>query len=305
MTTPYIYFDNRKTLPNWFITILNFIPSSQKVYVLSNCTKPAKIENKKNVKFIKLAELDYQDEYTRFIKIYKHLSTHTENFELACFERYFALNSCMAKFKLDSAWHLDTDVLPTSGLDKYSQFDLVFSAPYEDLSVASAHTAKFSKRGIESFIHFLLHSFYQKNLSHLETTYLERLTKGLLGGITDMTAIAYWLRTLETDSWYNSFGNVFLDMRINHIFAMLESEFLLNQNAIRNSIYILRLNPHSVEVKFRQKTLRYASVHFQGHYKNLIPIFFTFKYLVGNLKLFLLLTKIVVKTRKELNLNFI
>jgi len=299
MITPYIYFDNRETLPNWFIKILKFIPESQTVFVLTNSTKSTKIANKKNIKFIKLLELDYQHEYVKFTKIYKHLSTHTESFELACFERYFALNSCMSKFGLHSAWHLDTDVLPTNGLDKYSQFNLVFSAPYEDLSVASAHTAKFSKNGIESLIYFLLNFFYQKNLSNLETIYSERLTKGLLGGVSDMTAIAYWLRTLESNSWYNSFGNVLFDMRINHIFAMLESDFLLKDNSIKKSIYILRLKPHSIEIKFHQKKLRYASVHFQGHHKNLISIFLTFKYLIGNSKIFLILIKIIFKLNKN------
>jgi hypothetical protein len=300
MQTPFVYFDNREKLPSWFIRILKFIPKSQTVFVLTNSVKSTKIINNANIKFVKLSELDYQDKYSKFTKIYKHLSSHTELFELACFERYFAINSCMSKFELHAAWHLDTDVLPTSGLNLYSEFNLVFSSPYKDLSVASAHTAKFSKKGIESLINYLLNSFYQENLPNLETIYLDRKSKGLLGGITDMTAIAYWLRTLEPSSWYNSFDNVRSDMRINHIFAMLETDFFSKEHSVKQGIYMIKLKPYSIEVKSSQKTLRYASLHFQGHYKNLVPTLLTLKYLIGNLKIFLILIKIIVKIKKEL-----
>jgi hypothetical protein len=302
MKTPYVYFDNRETLPSWFIKILRFIPESQTVFVLTNSTKSAKIANKTNIKFIKLLELDYQHEYAKFTKIYKHLSTHSESFELACFERYFALKACMSKMKLESAWQLDTDVVPTNSLNIYSKFELIFSTPYKDLSVVSAHTAKFSKAGIENLVSYLLNIFYQQNTNELERIYIERVSKGLLGGITDMTAVGYWLRTLKSGSWYNSFGNEYLGMRINHVFGNLEHDLSLASNGYTKSLVLIHLMPSVVILKTPNKTLHYANMHFQGHYKNLIPILIDLKFLIGNSKVFLSLTKVLAKIKITINI---
>jgi len=300
MKTPYVYFDNRETLPSWFIKILRFIPESQTVFVLTNSTKSAKIANKTNIKFIKLLELDYQHEYAKFTKIYKHLSTHSESFELACFERYFALKACMSKMKLESAWQLDTDVVPTNSLNIYSKFELIFSTPYKDLSVVSAHTAKFSKAGIENLVSYLLNIFYQQNTNELERIYIERVSKGLLGGITDMTAVGCWLKTLKTDAWYNSFDNEFLGIRINHIFGNLDHDLSLRSNSLQKSLILLNFKANLIVLKSPNNTLKYASMHFQGHYKNLIPIFLGTKFLIGNSDFFLFLTKAIVKVNKEI-----
>jgi hypothetical protein len=302
MITPYIYFDNRETLPNWFIKILKFIPESQTVFVLTNSTKSTKIANKKNIKFIKLLELDYQHEYVKFTKIYKHLSTHTESFELACFERYFALNAFMSKFQYVSAWQLDTDVVPTISLDKYSEIELIFSTPYKDLLAVSAHTAKFSQVGIQSLVNYLLNNFYQDNFKELENFYVERITKGLLGGVTDMTAVGYWLRTLKSGSWYNSFGIEYLGMRINHVFGNLEHDLSLASNGYTKSLFLIHLKPSVVILKTPNKTLHYANMHFQGHYKNLIPILIDLKFLIGNSKVFLSLTKVLAKIKITINI---
>lgn len=297
MVTPYVYFDNREVLQGWFIKILRFIHESKTVYVITNSSKPTKIMNKTNIKFISISELDYQENYTKFVEKYKHLSTNSKTFELACFERYFALDAFMSKFQYISAWQLDTDVVPTISLDKYSEIELIFSTPYKDLLAVSAHTAKFSQVGIQSLVNYLLNNFYQDNFKALEDFYVERITKGLLGGVTDMTAVGYWLRTLKPGSWYNSFGNEYLGMRINHVFGNLEHDLSLASNGYTKSLFSIHLKPSVVILKTPNKTLHYANMHFQGHYKNLIPILLNLKFVTGNSKVFLSLTKVIAKIK--------
>ena len=158
MGIPLVFFDNRNSLQDWFIRILHAISPTQTVYILTNSKPPLNLKSKRNLIFIGLANIDYRVKFDLFREAYVHLSTHDVEFELACFERYFAINVFMNDVNLDSIWHLDTDILPTTGLEAFSEFEMVFSSPYDDQSVISAHTSKFSKEGLNEFINYLNYS---------------------------------------------------------------------------------------------------------------------------------------------------
>jgi hypothetical protein len=207
----------------------------------------------------------------------------------------------MTKYKINSAWHLDTDVIPTAKLSAYLKLDLVFSNPYQDLSAVSAHTAKFSKIGIASFVDYLLNNFYQENSNQLAGVYHDRKSKNLLGGVTDMTAIAYWLKTLKPNSWHNSYGSEVLGIRISHAFADLENEIFSTADYPHKKFLLLRLTKKVIKLRTLDKDLKYGSFHFQGHYKNLLPFFLYGKLLFGSAEFFLFMVLAIAKIKKEFN----
>lgn len=269
------------TLPDYFIIILKNVPKDQPVFVISNANNPFSPEKYRHIQFINVNDLNYLEKFQNFKDVYVHLSTHSLEFELACFERFFALESLLEIYNIESAWHLDTDVWPTPLLHQFNGFELVFSSPYEDLSVASGHTSKFSLQNISKFTTFLTDVLYQEHLEEMTRNFSERLQKGLLGGICDMRAIAFWLRTLNSREWYNSYSNPYLETYINHYFGNLQVE-ILGKHATSSTRKIgVRTNERFFRIRLDTKVYKYASLHFQGQYKNFIPILNCFRILSG------------------------
>lgn len=294
MKVPYIFFDNRVELQPWFKRILRAIPKSQETYIITYA-RPSKDLSRENIHFLNIADLDYFPRFEMFKEKYVHLSTHSVDFELSCFERYFAIESVMEKYQLNSIWHLDTDVLPTQDLESYNKFDLVFSSPYLDNSVVSAHTSKFSYEAICEFTEFLISEFYVDSLQQLRKFYESRIERGLQGGICDMQGLAFWLQLHRQGQWLNSFGYDRNDLpQINHTIANLVEElpprtyfgpFLFSTHKKYLRLYTVGMSR------------KYATVHFQGQFKYLIPILLRFGFLVGNSKLLLLQTRILFKLK--------
>lgn len=296
MTIPLVFFDNRDSLQDWFIRILRVISPTQTVYILTNSKPPLDLISKKNLIFVALANIDYQEKFNQFRDVYVHLSTHDVEFELACFERYFAINKFMSTAHLDSIWHLDTDILPTNGLEAFSDFEMVFSSPYEDQSVISAHTSKFSKEGLNEFTYYLTNSFYQDNLNSLENYFQDRLNNDLSGGICDMQAIAYWLRTLPSSRWFNSFGKSHKGFRISHTLAGILKELEPNNSTLAE-VLTITYTSDCLKVKRRNQRVYFATMHFQGQYKFLINFFLQSRIIVGSPKHLLFYTRVTVKAR--------
>ena len=289
---PYVFFDNRRNFQSWFLQILSVIPADQEVFVLSNATPPIHITRTKNLKFVQLSDLDYLKKFKNFERSYVHLSTHEPEFELSCFERYFALEALMTKLNLDSAWHLDIDVLPTQDLARFNEFELVFSSPYSDHSVVSAHTSKFSISGIRNLTDFLVRNFYTDYLDELQFFFRSRVQRGLSGGVCDMQGLAYWLRTINSNDWLNSFQNRDVEVHINHTLANIDVEFP-EINGSKNSRIAFRNG--RLQVSSKNSSRVYATLHFQGQFKFLIPYFLRFKILIGSSRCLLYQTKIATK----------
>ena len=209
----------------------------------------------------------------------------------------------MSEYELNFAWHLDTDVIPAKNLDRFSKFDLIFSKPFKNLKLASAHTARFSKIGIESLVNYLRDHFYQENFKELEKEYLEMRKKELLGGVSDMQAIGYWLSTLEPTAWFNSYQNDYLGLRISHNLARIDDELSWNQSRNNLLFLILNLGRNFTVLNLQGNHIKYVSVHFQGHHKNLIPIFINSRFLLGNSEMFQILIKAIVKAKLILRIT--
>lgn len=294
--TPYFFFDNRDELPIWFLNNLKNIPSQQLVYIVTNSSAPSHLVNKLNLKFISLKDIDYEKDFIRFRHVYKHMSTHDESFELSCFERYFVLHSLMENFGIESIWHLDTDVIPTPVLDSYSNSKLVFSSPYADLSVVSGHSSKFTIDGLNLFVQFLLEDFYQKNYVDLLGSYQIRLESGLFGGVTDMSAMAYWLRTIPRTMWLNSYSRVINGVGINHTFSNLTKEIGTLPRTFGSLVLLIRFKNRIFTISFFKVT-ELASLHFQGQYKVLMLPFLKFRFLIGTHNFIFLQTRVLMKIK--------
>ena len=292
MDIPYIFFDNREELQPWFVKILRAVSESQEIYVITRAAR-TKTLDRENIHFVNISELGYFPRFNEFKEKYVHLSTHSIDFELSCFERYFAIESLMELNQFTTIWHLDTDVFPTEHLKKYNQFDLVFSSPYADNSVVSAHTSKFSRHGINEFTEFLIHEFYADHLQVLQKFYDLRIEDGLSGGICDMQGLAFWLRIHRQGQWMNSFGYNGKDLsRINHTIANLAEELPLNKYV---GPFLVSRHEKYLQLFTLGASNAYATLHFQGQFKYLIPNFLRFRFLVGNSKSLLFQTKILVK----------
>jgi hypothetical protein len=139
--------------------------------------------------------------------------------------------------------------------------------------------------------------FYQENFKELEKQYLEMRRSGFLGGITDMTAIGFWLSTPEPNAWFNSYQNDSLGVRISHNLARIKDELSWNQNGNNKLFIILNLAGNFIVLNLLGNHIKYASVHFQGHHKNLIPIFINSRFLIGNSEMFEILIKVIVKVK--------
>ena len=260
--------------------------------MVTNASQP-RFLNRKNIHFMEISGLEYLPRFNEFKEKYVHLSTHAVEFELSCFERYFAIHALMEKHDFSSIWHLDTDVFPTEQLRLYDQFDLVFSSPYLDNSVVSAHTSRFTLEGIREFTGFLVDEFYVDHLQALRHFYNTRLAAGLLGGVCDMQGLAFWLNTYRPGQWVNSFGIESNSLpRVNHTIANISDEIFLSGK--RRMFFILNRKRY-IKVFTHRSSRRYASLHFQGQYKFLIPTFIRFGFLVGSSKILLLQTIFLVK----------
>jgi hypothetical protein len=269
---PIVFFDNRTELPDWFKWILRDIDGSVPVYVIT----PAKVSWSRklpnNIIFVTPESLDYGKSYSDFQDSYVHLSTHSSDFELACFERYFALEELMKRNRYAEAWHLDTDVWVTPSLSEIYCPGMIFSSTSKTNVPASAHTAKFTDTGITAFTSFLKSTFYQENLFELETFYRERITMQLTGGVCDMTALGYWLNRYSDQDWFNSEGFRADSLQLNHIFGDLRdtfSRFGIESSKNKKFIILTKRN-RNFELRYKKNRIKFATIHFQGHHKSLV-----------------------------------
>jgi hypothetical protein len=297
MTTPFVFFDNRFELTKYFISILKTIHPNQEIFVLTNAKKPKILWDSKQINFIQLDSLQYSARFKKFANVYEHLSTHSPDFELSCFERYFAIESFMSRYQVDEIWHLDTDVLPTQAIHLIKRGKMVFSSPYNDLSVVSAHTARFTFQGISSLNNFLLDEFYTKNLASLRAFYDARVRNGLTGGVCDMQGLSYWLRSRPSSEWQNSYGVLLDGTQLNHTLSGIHKEVtsVLKSSKLTANIFLF-FGGGGLTLIHNSGKLKFSTIHFQGQYKFLISPFIKIRFLIGSPKFLNTATKVLVKS---------
>ena len=289
MLTPLVFFDDRDHLPKYFIKILTKAKTNRKVFILSGSDLIFQNEFIENIQITK--NITYLKSLAKFKNAYVHLSSNSQDFEIACFARFFALNTFMQMNKLKNAWLLDTDVWPTQNLEIFEQVAhssdkvLILSKSRPESNAVLASCSLWNFKDVDKFCTYLSNSFYQKNFSELQHFYLENQSNSILGGVCDMTALKYWT-SRESIDYLNSYKailrNNLIPETISEIFLQISAPFgEMKEEKKNNFIVILYLrNQFFLIYKFKVFTL--ASFHFQGHSKHLINQFYYFKFLAGN-----------------------
>jgi hypothetical protein len=269
--SPIVFFDNRKHIEAWVYHILAELKFAPQVYFITNSPRRKKWSRFPNVTFLPTKDLDYKSTFEQFISSYVHLSTNSEAFELSCFERFFALNALMQRKGLTRAWHLDPDVWAKDSLidiQRAGKSQTILSRLEPRNGATSAHCAHFTGESVMQFTDFLSSQFYQRHGDALKTQFLQRISLGLRGGVTDMQALDYWLDSDDSVSWSNSETFIASHPAINH--ALVE-EFQTSNPQGKDHFRLLS-KPHDFKITFPDGSSKsFCSIHFQGMYKSLVP----------------------------------
>ena len=249
MLTPLVFFDDRDHLPKYFIKILTKAKTNRKVFILSGSDLIFQNEFIENIQITK--NITYLKSLAKFKNAYVHLSSNSQDFEIACFARFFALNTFMQMNKLKNAWLLDTDVWPTQNLEIFEQVAhssdkvLILSKSRPESNAVLASCSLWNFNDVDKFCTYLSNSFYQKNFSELQHFYLEKQSNSILGGVCDMTALTYWT-SRESIDYLNSYKailrNNLIPETISEIFLQISAPFgEMKEEKKNNFIVILYL----------------------------------------------------------------
>jgi hypothetical protein len=209
-----------------------------------------------------------------FRRIYKHMSANPYDYELFCFSRWFYVLDYMREFDIDIVLHLDSDALLFSPIERIVQwmggggYECGFSVTDQDYSsyawAASGHASLWTRKGLESFCNFILHSYRDSEYLSL---YEEKWRK--VPGICDMTALyLYWRENAET---------VFNTAKIKNG-SVIDNNFNSSRNFAADE-YKTRYGVKKVEnregkkyfMTKENKRVEVHVIHFQGWAKRYIP----------------------------------
>lgn len=219
---------------------------------------------------------DYNDEiYEKFLKLYKHMSTNTEIFELNCFKRYFILSNFMKQKKLKNVYLIDSDVLTYINYSKLNTHSKIagLCIPRDQLQfewVASPHISYWTIDGLNKFIDFII-SIYEKKLDILKEKYEYHIEYNKKGGICDMTLLYLW--SIYEKNIFNileSEDGIF-DLNLNTSNNLNKNEFKFNK--------LLRVKKFRQEngityFKSNNKYKQVNAIHFQGKSKAMMRGFY-------------------------------
>jgi hypothetical protein len=228
---------------------------------------------------ISLESISYSSAFEVFKQNYRHLSSNSKEFELACFERYFALNAAAEFLELESFWLFDTDCWPTDDIRVLEQpLEPCFSSSNSGRTI-SPHASFFPRGALISFVDFLTSELYQKHIGEL-TAHFEKLQKsGLPGGVSDMMALSIWLEKRQIQ-WTNTYNRMTFPL-ISHNFEEDFRDFRrLSVEAKIDATGHIR----TFEISIDQKKFSYANLHFQGRAKWLAYLLARYEKLDGGPK---------------------
>lgn len=229
-----------------------------------------------NVEVVQSGPERSHSHYKRFRENYFHLSPNPPAFELACFDRYFAVNEYLVRSCLNDAILSDTDVLVqpcfTTCIDQYvGGVDVMLSAldqrgrgsSYMEMS---PHFSYWTRDSLASFINFIVWCYTSsKGQELIRSTASTNQQISNRSGVSDMTLCALWVQS-EKPNFLNS-TTIIQGVTIDHNIA-LATHSEPDQFSMRLGVKQL---VHSDGIfKFRTRSGSLVSplaLHFQGRYK--------------------------------------
>lgn len=287
---PILFYDNRDKIDSNFLRILNSLEIKNDIYIITNSDFNIISNLQLRIHKIRLNQLNsYEEIKNHFLQNYTHLSQNSEKFEEACFLRYFAYKMLLDELKIEKAFLFDCDVWPTNSLNLFNSHKKSLLSPgHNSNNMISSHSSLFQSQDLVLFTNFLLNEFYQNYLEYLKQFYQQLIEDKRQGGVSDMLALNIFFRHTGRAPWsdtnYFSVDNYF----INHTFSTLPAEL----NVKENSWFLIILKKNYFLVATRKHRRRYATLHFQGHDKHLIPYLNYSRFLIGNYKIFALMIRL-------------
>jgi len=207
-----------------------------------------------------------------FQNIYKHYSTHTVDFELICFQRWFILREFVIVNNISQCLYLDSDTMlyadVTREWKKFEQFDFT-------LCWNSIGCVFFLNRlkGLDEFCQFLMDIYGSQNKFYYDRMvahYAVRKKHQLTGGACDMTAFQFY-----SEGNFGQMGEAshiidgaVYDPNINMPHPGFEME-----NGIKKIIWKNR-QPYGKHLRTGEE-IRFNSLHFNGRAKKLMSQYYT------------------------------
>lgn len=137
---------------------------------------------------------EYFDRANEFSKYYIHLSQQTQEFELICIQRWFAINEYMRKNHLTGPiLHLDSDVLlfesPQKLFEIYSPLEVTMG-----LRWSPANSMFANKSVLDEFCSYIF-ELYKNNPAKIRQVYQEEcVVNKNPNGISDMRLFQLWIK---------------------------------------------------------------------------------------------------------------
>jgi hypothetical protein len=222
--------------------------------------------------------MDYNQNFSAFVEVYEHLSSNSADFELYCFQRFFALQQWMTEQQQDKVFMVDSDLLLYADLshhlyEKYlKDYESALCIPHlknqeDELAwTASPHISFWTRSSVQSFTRFCLETYsHRKALLHQKYRYHQ--TNKIPGGICDMTLLYLWAKgnpavfnLLELPDGYA------VDHNINAPDDLWEDQYELKAGI--KKIYFKQGIPYEADTQ-----AQFLGLHFQGAAKPLMAIF--------------------------------
>lgn len=215
-----------------------------------------------------------QSDFNRLAKVYRHHSPNSQEFELACLARYFALRECVNG--QESFLLMDSDVVVLQGVKAISEeinsdmnFDFMgslgFSAGRKEKQI-SPHFSLWTKELIEDFCSFLIDFYSGDRAGAVLKHACEADDAVRASGVSDMKLL-YWWSELRGLNVRNSNAISPRGYYIDHNIAQLqcEHEKFIGQSGIK------RFSPGEAPILKTKSGRRVAPIclHLPGRYKAL------------------------------------
>ena len=287
---PVVFFDNRSVLDTNFLRILASTKIENSIIVIVTSPDHKLPKTRNNISIVDAYSLPgYREFEKKFLEVYQHLSTNSLKFETSCFLRFFAAECLINKMQLDRIWMFDCDVWPTESISFWDDAsDDYLSPDYFDEMTISCHSSLLSAALLRQFNKFTIEIFYNEMLPELQVLFDQMQSNQLSGGISDMTAMGAFLRNQLNHPWLDSNMNGRSEHFLSHTFSRLYLD--LNKTS-KNYLLIIKTNKNFLVISGRQYR-KYATLHFQGGDKHLIPVIQKLRFLCGNQKMFSIMVRV-------------
>jgi hypothetical protein len=227
-----------------------------------------------------------------FLGSYVQMSSGHGEFELAWFERWFAIRNWMKATGQERIFHCDSDVMLYCDVNEavktwdmpypYAAFQIPKSQPDYRWS-ASAHCSYWTKKALDEFCRFSLSAYMERtrgiNLNTLATKWRWHQQMRQPGGICDMTLLYLWYSWRKTDAIafleepiINN-GKVFdgatFDHNINVAENYLPDEYAMSDGGIK-AVALNNNGDYMGWNELKGEPVKFHALHFQGGAKGLM-----------------------------------